>query len=489
VATDSRLAGAHATLDRGLPNARLALAWLGLSLPLFAVLVAPLPIWQAQPSPKPGPGAAAEALGPTGAVASVGFILLLCLPYHPYRLALRAVREGISSRLLLVLTLLVAAIGVLTYPRFGSDVFDYAAYERTWVVYGDNPLVGIAANYPSDWTLPFVNVADRTPAYGPLWAILTWPAVRLAGDSAAAEVAGYKVLSVLAYAASCWLIWASVSCTRRAHALILFAWSPLVLFEALGKLHNDVLMALSLLGMFWLIDRRQSLSGMLAIVAGALVKATALVAAPPLVVRVWRHESKRALIPLCLGSAAFAGVAYAPFWAGLQTFSSIWQQTAGLGWSLMTVLTVLGWRLSGEQFLLVVRATLGLVWVGVCLLMLTRRRLKTAQDLAATTAWLLIATLVLMTGSVYGHYFVPLVALAAVADDPVLERIVLWLSVGGLLVYAVGALGWAFTPLWIGTLDYQVVGTLVLFGPAAIAGSLAFYSRSRPMANVRTAAT
>jgi hypothetical protein len=49
---------------------------------------------------------------------------------------------------------------------------------------------------------------------------------------------------------------------------------------------------------------------------------------------------------------------------------------------------------------------------------------------------------------------------------------VLWLSIGGLAVYAVAALGWSFSPTWIGTLEYQVVGSLVLFGPAAIAGIL-----------------
>jgi hypothetical protein len=118
-----------------------------------------------------------------------------------------------------------------------------------------------------------------------------------------------------------------------------------------------------------------------------------------------------------------------------------------------------------------------------------KRSVKTAEDLAATTAWLLLATLVLMTGSVYGHYFIPLIALAAVAADALLERVVLWLSIGGLAVYAVGALGWAFAPTWIGSLEYQVVSTLVLFVPAALAALLSLRLLPAAMRAKRSALT
>src|SRR5207245_11634342 len=130
-----------------------------------------------------------------------------------------------------------------------------------------------------------------------------------------------------------------------------------------------------------------------------------------------------------------------------------------------------------------VRSVVVVAWAGVTLLILRSRRVEAATELAAAPGWLLIATLLLLTGALYGHYFVPVVALAAVAGDALLERTAMWLSIGGLVVYGVGALGWAFAPTWIGTLEYQVVGSLVLLVPTAIATLMALlqsYSAARP---------
>ena len=80
-------------------------------------------------------------------------------------------------------------------------------------------------------------------------------------------VLGYKALSLLAYAGCCWLIWASVEPARRQRALAVFAWSPLVIFEVLGKLHNDSLLALSILSMVWLLGRHHATRGWLASLA------------------------------------------------------------------------------------------------------------------------------------------------------------------------------------------------------------------------------
>jgi hypothetical protein len=450
---------------------RLLLSCVGLSLPLYAVLVAPLPpLWSGQPNPRPIIDASAATHDWVSIVVALGFILFLCLPYQPYDLALRLLANTrVSTRLLIGLTVCVAGLGVLIYPHFGSDVFDYAAYERLWVVYGENPLVGLVSQHPGDWIAQFVNVPDRAPAYGPLWAFLTWPIVRLAPDSSLGLVLGYKVLSLAAYATCCWLIWLSVDPDRRQRALVLFAWSPLVIFEVLGKLHNDSLLTLSLVAMVWLYRRGQVRDAWLAIVAGGLVKATALVVAPFVAIQTVRRGGWRGLAPLTFGAMLLGLLAYLPFWTGPETFLPIWQQTSGLGSSVTTLLTVALSSQADNSVAMAVRAVLVLVWSVVACVLVLRHRLDRAADLAAASGWLLIATLLLLTGAIYGHYFVPVVALAAISGEPRLERTVKWLSLGGLAVYGVGPIGVAFDPLWVGTLAYQTVGGVVLFGPVAAA--------------------
>jgi hypothetical protein len=450
---------------------RLLLAAIGIGLPLFFALLAPQPpLWQDQPSAHPVLDPSAPTMGWSGIVLAVGFALFLCLPYHPYGLALRLLdRQRVSRRLLLGLTLLLAALGCLVYPHFGSDVFDYAAYERLWVVYGENPLFGIVANHAADWINPFVNVADRTPAYGPLWALLTWPIVRLASESALGLVVGYKMLAVSAYALCCWLIWSSVEPARRQRALVLFAWSPLVIFEVLGTLHNDVMVAVGLLAVVFLLGRQKTTPAWLAGVAGGLFKATAFAALPVLALMSLRRAGWRGLVPVMVGGALVVVLAYLPFWNGLETLSPVWHQTAGLGWSPATALTVAIAPLSGDAAGLIARVVLAVAWAAIVCLLLLRRRAEQPSELAASTGWLLIATLLLLTAAIYGHYFVPVVAMAAVSGERSLERAARWLSIGGLAAHGVGAIGWSLNPLWIGTLGYQVFGAAVLLGPAVLA--------------------
>jgi hypothetical protein len=70
---------------------------------------------------------------------------------------------------------------------------------------------------------------------------------------------------------------------------------------------------------------------------------------------------------------------------------------------------------------------------------------------------------------VFAHYFVPAVALAAVADDARLERAVLWLSIGSLAAYGVELLGLTFGTAWLGSVGYQLLGSVVLLGPVSLA--------------------
>src|SRR5207302_6853562 len=136
--------------------------------------------------------------------------------------------------------------------------------------------------------------------------------VRLAGDSATLAIAGYKIFAAAAYALCCALVWTLVTPARKKRALVLFAWSPLVLFEVLGKVHNDVVIAVGVLGAIWLVQRRHDRLSLTAAIAAALVKLTALAVAPPIALRLWRLGGWRALLPAALGPAVLVGLVYAP---------------------------------------------------------------------------------------------------------------------------------------------------------------------------------
>ena len=440
------------------------LAALTIAATLGVTLGLSLPVWAGQPAGPGGSGAA--GLGWPGLLVPLGFALVLCGPYRPYVLALHAAgQQRLSPRVVVALTVLVAGAGLLIYPRFGSDLFDYVGYERLWAVYHQNPLVAPMNSQPSDWSYAFVWFRDRAPAYGPLWTLVTWPLVLVAGDSPAAAVAAYKLFSLACYLATCGLIWHAVEPARRPRALMLFAWSPLVVFEVLGKVHNDGLAAVSVVLAVLLAGRGQGGLGIVAGAAGGLIKATAGVIAPVLLLAEWRAGRRWACALGLSLAAALSLAAYWPFWAGPQTLQTLVQQTGRLVWSPGTLLILAGSGLPAGPYDTLVRAALALTCAAACALVLGRR----ADSIAARAtrgAQVLLLALLLLTTAFYAHYLVPVVALVAVSGDARLERLVTALSIGSLAAYSVELVGLAAGPGWNGSAGYQVLGSAVTLAPA-----------------------
>src|SRR5205085_6404942 len=134
----------------------------------------------------------------------------------------------------------------------------------------------------------------------------------VSGTSSLLVVLAYKLLALAGYLGCCGLLWTQ---TRRLHSVIAFAWNPLVLFEVLGKAHNDVLLAFAAL----LALRGLNGSSLVATTVGALVKLSLLPILPAFVVDFARHRRWRVLVLGLVGALAILTAAYAPFWQGPET--------------------------------------------------------------------------------------------------------------------------------------------------------------------------
>jgi len=427
----------------------------------------PRPLWSTQASgPPTGADLSAASLGWPGAVLALAFGLAWAVPFRPYLLAVRLVEHDFERvRLLLVLTAVLATVTLLIYPAFGSDIFMYIAYARQWAVYGDNPLLATPALHPADWSYAFAWARTQPSPYGPLWALITWPIAVLGGDSALALVLAYKALSLVAYGACCWLVWACAPLPRRAYALLYFAWSPLVLFEVLGKVHNDILLALAVLAAVRLDGAR----GMIVAALGGLVKVSGLAILPALATHLVRLRRWRPLVVGLAVTALTIAAFYAPFWRGLETLGPVFVQTNRVVWSPGSLLIAAGVDPSAA------RLALGLIWAVACTLITVRVR-----DGATSAALTLLATLLLLTTAFFAHYLVPVIALAALSPSRLLRTTVLALSVGALVAYATELLAPALPPGWLGSPSYQLVGSLVTLTPAVLALGAAAKRRATP---------
>lgn len=467
-------------------RAELALSALTIAAIVGLVLLLPHPVWSGQPVGPPLPDAPpTPPMGPIGYLIAAVFAAGLCLPFRPYRRAVQILRDGLDVPIgwLIALTALLATVALLIYPAYGSDVFDYVGFERMWTVYADNPLLALPSLHPGDWAAPFVWYADRTPGYGPLWAILTWPLARLAGESALGVVVAYKALALASYVACCCLVWRAAPRGQQAASLIAFAWNPLILFEVLCKVHNDILPALACLAAVALASSarrgRHATLALVAVAAGGLVKVSTLLCVPLLALLSLRRDGLRRLVLAGALALALAVLAYLPFWSGPATLASVTNQTGRLIWSptaLLVIATSHGARLASigvgaDQLSGVVRAVLALLWLAL-VAGISRRcaaPCATAAQVATGTAWCLVAGVLLLTGAVYAHYLVPVVALTALSESRRLERAVLWLSIGSLSAYAVEILSSVYGGAWLGSEGASLLGSLVLLTPFGLA--------------------
>ncbi len=235
---------------------------------------------------------------------------------------------------------------LLMYPTGAADLFDQLFRARELAVYGQNPFL-VAPNAPLFAADPFRayvgSWANTTSPYGPVWETLAAGAARLAGDDLWRALLAFKGLVILAYAAACCLIYATLHRVRpdwAARGLLLFAWSPLVLWETAGNGHNDMVMIAFMLAALWLMTRgnRAMLFAPVVLALAALCKFVPALLLPPMLAAIWQlrrpvagprqdregwYGAASAVLTSAAGFLITGLVCYAPFWGGSRTIGAL----------------------------------------------------------------------------------------------------------------------------------------------------------------------
>ena len=188
---------------------------------------------------------------------------------------------------ILVLGVLCGVILLGLYPITALDVALYVVRARLWDLYGGNPMLAIPASFPQD---PYIRLAGEyqreVSPYGPLWELTAQIPIQLGILDIAGGIIAMKVISLISYVAMGilvgWYAWQDTSKlgVSRLTALTFFALNPMLLMQAIGNGHNDMLMlALMTLGLvLWQRDRWAWAA--LALTLATLVKVTALIFMP-----------------------------------------------------------------------------------------------------------------------------------------------------------------------------------------------------------------
>ncbi|HLY29970.1 MAG TPA: polyprenol phosphomannose-dependent alpha 1,6 mannosyltransferase MptB, partial [Ktedonobacterales bacterium] len=204
----------------------------------------------------------------------------------------RAQRAYRSVRLMtLGFPLVFAAIMIFMQPVTTTDLYGYVARGYLFAHLGQNPMVAPAYQLPGG-----LSVDRPASPYGPLWLLVTGAISWLCGENLLANMLIYKVIGALGVVFSLYLIdrlGARLEPARRLRIDALFGWSPLLLFEAVGNGHNDIIMMLCVLLALTCMLRGRAQLALAFLVLGALIKYASAVLVPLWLVYELRHHVRR----------------------------------------------------------------------------------------------------------------------------------------------------------------------------------------------------
>jgi alpha-1,6-mannosyltransferase len=150
-----------------------------------------------------------------------------------------------AARLLLVGGLAAAIqLAPLGAPLLiSSDAWTYWSYGRIAAVHHANPYAQTPSDFPDDPAYPYIGGAwhNATSVYGPLFTLASEPVALAAGSSADAAAWLFKSLAALAMLGIVALT--AMLARRRAFAVALVGWNPLLALHFAGGGHNDAWMA------------------------------------------------------------------------------------------------------------------------------------------------------------------------------------------------------------------------------------------------------
>jgi hypothetical protein len=229
-----------------------------------------------------------------------------------------------ATRIAIVFAALFRITLALLPGLFSTDVFSYVMYGRIAQVYSANPYVQPPDAFADDaflpWVFPFWR--DQPTVYGPLWTDLSWLLSGLTAHLTPFEqVMAYRFVLIALEAATLLLLW---RLCRSTQAWVMFAWSPLVLFDLVASTHNDVAMlALLVLGLTLLTPGRggRMFLALVSISLSALVKYATVVIVPVLAFG-WASAStstRTLAVRLAIGLGLPLAIAVALWWPWLQS--------------------------------------------------------------------------------------------------------------------------------------------------------------------------
>lgn len=200
---------------------------------------------------------------------------------------------------LIKFVLIVAVLFIIILPMTSTDIFYYIGTGWSEAHYGVNPYY-ISVNELMEnneqasqdvMLLKMKGIwSGQTIVYGPIWPLVCNILSHLSFGNLGLALFLYKIFNLLLHLANTYFVYKIANQSKKYS--ILYALNPLILFEGLSNVHNEMLVIFFILAaIYFLITRRKILPAIILLACATAVKYFAILLAPFFVLYYYRKEN------------------------------------------------------------------------------------------------------------------------------------------------------------------------------------------------------
>lgn len=378
------------------------------------------------------------------------FFLISTLQMALYYLFWRFFRNDFKThfRLLLLLSLVAAAIFFILPPQGAVDINNNIFFSKIMVDYGANPYIHPIKEFSNDVFSPETNRWWKgvTP-YGPVWSLLSLVPYKLSGPLLAQKIFSFRAFNLIFWAAAGYLIFLILKKTKPdlAHqATIVYLFNPLILFEAINNAHNDLIFIFFiLLAIYFYFDEKKFLV-LPFLTISFLIKYTSLIVFPFFFWLMWNDKQTRK--KLFIGIFLSLAIIFLTLWpfsfnwramiASLENQTTILYNPYYLSLGPLFLLATLSPL--GQNFEIIKFLSFGLFALGYIFLLIKFVKKETPITASFWTLTLLLLAATFWLQPWYFLWLIPLIILKM--EKPFFNFLLFALSLVGLWVYGTSPL-------------------------------------------------
>jgi Gpi18-like mannosyltransferase len=361
------------------------------------------------------------SIPPSNSILSKLFILWILVASFIYTLLIFRKIQKNFFWLILIFYFIFSFTLLFTWPLGSSDIFNYIYRARVFTYYEENPFLVPPANFDNDLLATFVwQKAKSIPMiYGPLWAFITFVPSWLFRDSLVLSLLFLKFLIILINFGCIILIYKILKITHPDHRFfgcLIYAWNPLILFEAAQNGHNDFVMIFFLLLAIYLYIKKKFIWVLPVLTLSVLIKFVYVLLIPLFLIFLLKQAKNKKLLFLLKTifiSLFLTSIFYLPFWESFRVFSPVF--TIGELWdySLFPFVIKLFSNLTKSQIKIIVNIVFLLIYFSI----LTRAKFFSSANLIRSTFWILLSFIFISLTWVMHWYFAWPIAIGVLIKD------------------------------------------------------------------------